>query len=55
MKILPDMFKYVCAMLEIQPEFLDIIFGFGYRTSSSDQTFVSFHKSLPVRGAPIGA
>lgn len=53
MKILPDMFKYVCAMLEIQPEFLDIIFGFGYRTSSSDQTFVSFHKSLPVRGAPI--
>jgi len=55
MKILPDMFKYVCSMIEIQPEFLDIVFGFGRRTSSFDQTFVSFHKSIPLRGSSVGA
>lgn len=45
MKILPEMFKYLCTSIEIHPQFLNLVFGFGYRTSSADDTSITFYNS----------
>jgi hypothetical protein len=52
MKILPDMFKYICHWISVHPRFLDFVFEFGGKTTSIDETFVSFYKfvSFPASG-----
>ncbi|OCK76318.1 hypothetical protein K432DRAFT_428802 [Lepidopterella palustris CBS 459.81] len=44
MKILPEMFKYICSSINIHPRFLDFVFEFGRKSSSIDETFISFYK-----------
>jgi len=39
MKILFEMFKFICSVNEIHPRFLDFVFGMGRRNSSSDEIF----------------
>jgi hypothetical protein len=53
MKILPDMFKYICHWISIHPRFLDFVFEFGRKTTSIDESFVSFYKfvSFPASGS----
>ena len=46
MKILPEMFQYLCTSIEIHPQFLNLVFGFGHRTSSADDTSIAFYNSL---------
>ncbi|KAF1847232.1 uncharacterized protein K460DRAFT_352398 [Cucurbitaria berberidis CBS 394.84] len=53
MKILPEMFKYLCFTLEIHPRFLDIAFGFCRRTATYDQTFTCYHMTPPIRTCPV--
>lgn len=43
MKILPNMFKFVCSLVEMHPRFLDIIFGLGRKTSFVNETFIGFY------------
>jgi hypothetical protein len=46
MKILPEMFKYVCSTAEIHPRFLDIVFGFCRKTSSYGENSISYFNTL---------
>jgi hypothetical protein len=54
MKILPDMFKYVCWQLQTHAAFLDLVWGFGHRTASYDQTFTALYSSVPSQNHPVG-
>ncbi|KAI9775958.1 MAG: hypothetical protein M1839_000657 [Geoglossum umbratile] len=46
LKILVEMFRFICFKLQIDPQFLDVVFGFCYRTASHDRTFMCLYKSV---------
>lgn len=46
MKILPEMFKFICSSIEMHPRFLNFVFGLGWKTSSVDETFNGFYHRL---------
>lgn len=54
LKILVEMFKFICFKLQMNPQFLDIVFGFCYRTASHDQTFMCLYKSVISKEGPLG-
>jgi hypothetical protein len=44
------MFKYICSNIEIFPQFLDLVFSFGQQSSSGEDNFTSFYKTLSFQG-----
>ena len=49
MKVLPEMFKFICTSIEIHPQFLNLVFRFGRRNSSADDNLIAFYKSLSFK------
>jgi hypothetical protein len=41
MKVLAEMFTFICSSIEIVPPFLNLVMGFGRKTSSADENFMT--------------
>lgn len=46
MKITVQMFKALCTFDQITPDFLNIVFGFGRKISSSDESYMTCYCKL---------
>ena len=54
LKITLDMFKLLCGFSQVNPRFLSLIEGMGFKSGPDDEHFMSCYNHLSIREAGTG-